>query len=331
VIDHNAAYFARALWNPGQGTHAFYEWYSDRLVGGEHGPGLAERLDHIDRSHAWPGYLSDDHVGSIEWAHGHSNEAGAAFNPLDTPDEVLSEFETYLAEISRIAETADAAAAERARYHAAQGRFARLYVDSQRAAARIDEVIERARDEGRKLSAVELAEACERYREMDVAVREAIEVFAGVQTTTADLGVLAALNQKYVTRALWQRHDALREVAPDPDAVPRPDLAPSGAIAPRVFVPVPPESIPSDGAEIVAVVSTPDVNTVSVCSTPLAGGDMTRTPLANQGRGVWRGVLQAGGPVRYWIEADHDSAGTLRAPEAPTATFSAITEVRRGQ
>jgi hypothetical protein len=326
VIDHIASYFARALWNPGLSTREFYEWYTDRLVGTEHSPALTDRLDQIDRTHAWPGYLSDDHVGSIEWAHGHSNEAGAAFNPLDTPDDVLREFETYLEQLARCAEAADATEAERARYHLAQGRFARRYVDSQRAAARIDELVQFARNDDRQLSAEEFEEACDRYRDIDTAVRDAIEAFAAVQTTTADLGVLASLNQKYVTRALWQRHDALREVSADPSTVPIPNLAPSPEIPPRVFVPAPPESIPTEGTEIMAVVSTFGVTAASVCTMPLAGGDTSRTSLTNQGRGVWTGSLQSREPVRYWIEAHHEGKGLLRAPEAPTATFSAIIE-----
>ncbi len=326
VIDHNASYFARALWNPGLQTQEFYEWYADRLVGSEQAGPLSDRMQHIDCTSAWPGYLSDAHVGSIDWDHGHSNEAGAAFNPLDTPDEVLDEFDAYLSRIQAVASTAGSSEVERARYHTAQAIFAREYVTSQRAAAHIDRVVEQAHGEGHPLSPDQLDDVATMFADLCGAVRRGIEAFAGVQTTTADLGVLASLNQKYVSRAIWQRYDAMLEVVDDPTLIPVPDLDPSGAIAPRVFVPVPPESITAGGAEIVAITSSEEVISVTVCAAPLAGGDTLRIPLSHRGRGVWGGTLTAGEPIRYWVEAHHADAGTLRAPEPAEAAFSAIVE-----
>ncbi|MGH2533620.1 MAG: hypothetical protein ACRDJW_15080 [Thermomicrobiales bacterium] len=149
-------------------------------------------------------------------------------------------------------------------------------------------------------------------------------------TTTADLGVLASLNQKYVVRACWQRYDALREVAHDPDALSRPDLS-AGATTPlRVFVPVPPEFIGNDETELVAIAGAAEVASVTVHTASLDGERHASFPLTRRGRGVWAGTLRANGAVRYWIEArDGDGKRAVSPPMAPDAAYSAQPTPRR--
>ncbi len=240
VIDHIASYFARALWQPGLDTGTFYQWYSDRIAGPERSGELASRLAAVDRSHAWPGYIDDAHVGSTDWAHGHSNEAVFAFNPLTTPDEVVESFGAFTDSLHELASDLEPAAAERVRYHASQAGFARHYVTSQHAAAIVDALVAVAGAEGRTLTNEETARASEHLVVIYDTVRAAIETYAAELSTTADLGVLASLSLKYAQRAIWQRLDAVRQVVDDPSVLPLPDLAQHQGVN-RVFVPVPPE------------------------------------------------------------------------------------------
>ncbi|MGH2533621.1 MAG: hypothetical protein ACRDJW_15085 [Thermomicrobiales bacterium] len=80
VIDHIAAYFARALWQPDLAPADFYRAYASLLAGPDAGPELAQALDQVDRMHGWPGWLDETLVSTPDWDHGHSNEAGEAFN-----------------------------------------------------------------------------------------------------------------------------------------------------------------------------------------------------------------------------------------------------------
>src|SRR5262249_15196841 len=176
----------------------------------------------------------------------------------------------------------------------------------------------------RRLTAAETAAAVEHLTALYAAVRAAIEGFAAVMTTTADLGVLASLNQKYVTRACWQRYDALREVAAEPEKLPLPDLTAANTAAPRLFVPVPPESIGEDGSAVEAIGADPAVAAVVLHWLPLAGGPEQTVALTRKGRGVWTGTLAADGPGRYWGTArDGANREQARRPVAP-ATAGAI-------
>lgn len=325
VIDHVASYFARALWEPGLDTADFYRWYGERLVGAERADAFAAKIEAIDRSHAWPGYLDDAHVGSSAWSHGHSNEAGAAFNPLPTAPEVMDQFGSYADALQELAATVPDEAAERLRYHASQAAFARHYVTSQHAAIVVDRLVDIATNEHRVLTGAEFAEACRELERIYEAVRAAVEAFYAEISTTADLGVLASLSLKYVQRVMWQRCDAVRQVASDPDAVPLPDLAPRQPVE-RVFVPVPPESIGPDGAVIEAIVQAGDVISVTVVTEALDGGGRCEFALANRGRGVWSGKIEAVGPcpIRYWVEAHTVGDGVIRSPGVRNQVYSAV-------
>lgn len=325
VIDHTAAYFARALWQPDLDPADFYRRYADEVAGGSSGAALAAALGAMDRDHRWPGWFDEPTVARPEWDHGHSNEALAAFNALPVADEVVADFSAFIAALDRAVDAAEGAAArERIAYHRAQAGFVEHYVSSQRAALAVDDAVKAARDRGDRLSAEETAAATRHLEAVYDAVRAAVEAFAGAMSTTADLGVLASLNQKYVVRACWQRYDALCEVAAAPDDVPRPDLgAGSGPL--RVFVPVPPEAFNDEGLEIEAVVSDPEAASVTVRWVPLAGGDEGTVSLSRRGRGVWIGTVRAESPVRYWIEAHAADGGRAAGPpDAPTVTYSAM-------
>lgn len=325
VIDHTTAYFARALWEPDLDPADFYRRYAGEVVGVDGGAALAAAIEEIDRDHRWPGWFDEPTVARPEWDHGHSNEALAAFNPLPVADDLVADFSTFVAELDRaVAAAADAAARERVAYHRAQAGFVEHYVRSQRAARAVDAAVKAARDRGDRLSVEDTAAATRHLEAVYTAVRFAVEGFTAAMTTTADLGVLASLNQKYVVRACWQRYDALREVAAEPDGVPRPDLEAS-TVPLRVFVPVPPEVFDDEGLEIEAVVSDPEIASVTVRWAPLAGGVAGSAPLSQRGRGVWVGTVRADGPVRYWIEACATAGGrAVSPPGAPTVTYSAI-------
>jgi hypothetical protein len=326
VIDHNAAYFARALWEPDLAPATFYRDYAARLAGPEAGPGLAEALDAVDRGHRWPGWLDERLVSSPDWDGGHSNEAVEAFVPQPVADDVLTDFAAFAAQLDAALDVADGpAATERLRYHRAQVTFVGHYVRSQQAARAIDALVEAAGEGKRRLSPGETADAVEHLESLYAAVRAAIEAFAAAMTTTADLGVLASLNQKYVVRACWQRYDELREVVERQDALPRPDLSPRGEIPQRIFVPVLPEVIEADGTEIVAIVRDPEIEAVTLHWTDLDGQSHRTLPLARLNRGVWAGTLRADGAVRYWLEAvDGDGRSAISPPQAPEAAHSAI-------
>ncbi|MGH2551533.1 MAG: hypothetical protein ACRDHN_19265, partial [Thermomicrobiales bacterium] len=241
VIDHVAGYFARALWQPGLDGLEFYRWYAQLLVSMESGEALAQSLAKIDRTHAWPGYLDEEAVGGSAWNGGHSNEAGTAFSPLPTSADVVASFSELKSLLAGIAESATTVSiAEQARYHAVQASFSLDYVISQQAAMEIDRLVDLAGSEQRKLTSDELAETLSQLGVVIEAVQRAITDFAAVQTTTGDLGVLASLNQKYVQRAIWQRFDAIREVAAEPAKLALPDLSRFETAA-NLFVPVPPE------------------------------------------------------------------------------------------
>lgn len=331
VIDHTTAYFARALWKPNLAPDAFYQDYATRLAGPAAGPELARALDETDHGHRWPGWLDERIVATPGWDHGHSNEAGESFNALRVPDDLMDDFAALATAFERARAAADGVAAiERVAYHHAQVAFVQAYERSQRAAHEIDALIATAGGDGRRLSAGETEAAVDHLTTLYAAVRAAVEGFAAVMTTTADLGVLASLNQKYVVRACWQRYDALREVVAAPDALPRPDLAPSAASF-RVFVPVPPEVIGDDGAEVVAIASDPNVASVRLRCAPLAGGAEQTSDLTRRARGVWTGRLLVDGPIRYWIEA-HDGTGqrAVDPPQAPDVVYSAVRVERDG-
>lgn len=323
VIDHVAAYFAHALWQPELDVETFYRWYGERLVGPAHGAELGARFAAIDRDHDWPGYLDDAHVGSTAWSGGHSNEAGDAFSPLPTPPDVVARFDAFTTYLTTLPAAVDHAAAARVRYHAAQAVFARAYVASQAEAVAIDRLVHMALAENRVLSPSEFALASHHLETLYGAVRDAIEAVAGVLSTTADLGVLASLNQKYVQRAIWQRIDAIRQVVADSTAVPLPDLTDHGGVA-RVFVPVPLDQTSAAGFGIQAIVQHARATAVALHTVPLAGGPVTQSLLLHIGRGVWQGTLRATEPVRYWIEARTADGEVLRAPTAADQTFSAI-------
>lgn len=324
TIDHVASYFVRALWQPGLDAKEFYRWYGERLVGAQRADAFAAQIAHIDQSHAWPGYLDDDHVGSTAWSHGHSNEAGAAFNPLQTSPvvvETYSAFSDFMRELATEAE--DDAARERVRYHAAQAGFAEHYVQSQQAAAAIDALVAVATSENRLLDPSEQAAANDHLQTIFAAVRTAIATFTATVSTTADLGVLASLSLKYAQRAIWQRVDAVRQVAALPEGVPTPDLTP-GESPSRVFVPVPPEFIAEGGAIVEAIVQHPSIMAVTLRLKTLTGTALEDIPLVNKGRGVWTGLLTSSESVRYWIEARTSSNEVLRSPAASGLTHSAI-------
>jgi hypothetical protein len=324
VIDHTAAYFARALWNPQLDTAAFYQWYAERLIGEASGVELASQLTQIDRGQHWPGHLTDEHVGSTGWDGGHSNEAGAAFNPLATPETVMQHFQKFSDALAKILEGLSGAELERGQYHAAQVAFVRHYVVSQQEAAAIDELVGAAGSSDRYLTRQELDAANRHLEILFDAVRSAVEVFAGVLATTADLGVLASLNQKYVQRAIWQRVDALREVIADPTAVSLPDLS-AGDMPARIFVPVPPEVVGRNGVEVEAIVHGTEAVSVTVYFTPLDDAkQVTDLPLQHKGRGVWSGLLQSAIPVRYWVVARIGDGEQVRSPAADNQVFSAI-------
>lgn len=323
VIDHNASYFARSLWQPDLSPDDFYQWYGQRLAGQEQGPKLGATLTAIDQSHHWPGYLDDRHVGSTEWSGGHSNEAGKAFSPLPTAPDVVEAFSRFVEDLQTLASSLpDEASRERLRYHLSQAAFSQHYVVSQQEAAAIDTLVQEAIAGERKLSAAELSQARDHLERLFAAVRQAVETFAAMICTTADLGVLASLNQKYVQRAIWQRVDAIRQVAVDPSAVPEPDLAPADS-AGRLFVPVPPDSVTSDGVGLQVIVQNARATAVSLHMASLSGEDEETAELTRLNRGVWRGTLRGRSSVIYWIEATTPT-GTLRAPEAPDQTYSAI-------
>jgi len=323
VIDHVASYFARALWEPSLSSTDFYGWYGTRLVGVEHGDAFAAKIEAIDLAHAWPGYMDEAHVGSADWSHGHSNEAGAAFNPLPTAPEVMDHFGGYADFLQELAATVPDEAAERLRYHASQAAFARHYVTSQQAALEVDQLVASAVDQHRRLTDEEFTESCRLLATIYDAVRAAIGAFHAEISTTAELGVLASLSLKYAQRAIWQRYDAVRQVAADPDAMPVPDLAPRSPVQ-RVFVPVPPERIDQNGTLIEAIVQAPDVAAVSVVSEGLDGSGWRETALTRRGRGVWTGTLRAGCAIRYWIEARTADGGILRAPGVDSQVYSAV-------
>lgn len=326
VIDHTAAYFARALWQPDLTPAAFYRTYAERLAGPAGAPELARALDDADRTHRWPGWFDEQTVAVPGWNQGHSNEALEAFSPLSVPDDLMRDFDAFVARLAAARDAADSpAAAERLAYHQAQAAFAQHYVQSQRAAHDLDGLTALAVREGRRLSPDETATAAQHVTALYAAVRAAVEGFAAAMTTTADLGVLASLNQKYVVRAGWQRYDALRELVAEHGSLPRPDLAAHDAVPFRVFVPVPPEAIDAEGTTVEAILSSPVAEAVTLRWAPLGGGDARAIPLAQRGRGVWAGVLRATGPVRYWIDA-RDAAGRCAVcpPQAPAAAFTAI-------
>jgi hypothetical protein len=325
VIDHNAAYFARALWDPALDPAAYYRDYAMRLAASDAGGALADALDEVDRSHRWPGWFDEAVVADPEWDGGHSNEATDAFNPLPVDDGLVRDFAAFAARLDApLAAATDPAARERLAYHRAQVAFVQDYVRSQGAALAIDALVADAAAGERRLSAAETATAAEHLTALYAAVRSAIEGFAAVMTTTADLGVLASLNQKYVTRACWRRYDTLREITNEPDRLPLPDLAAGDAAPLRVFVPVPPETIGDGGATIEAIVNDPEVEEVALHCSPLAGGAEQTVALSRRGRSVWTGTLKADGPVRYWVTAHRSSGGdTARWPVAP-GTASAI-------
>lgn len=324
TIDHVASYFARALWQPGLDVTEFYRWYGERLVGTQRADAFAAQITHIDQSHAWPGYLDDDHVGSTAWSHGHSNEAGAAFNPLQTSPTVVETFGVFSDFLRELAtETEDDAARERIQYHAAQVGFAEDYVQSQHAAAAIDALVATAMHESRCLHSAEQTAVNDHLQAIFSAVRRAIETFAATISTTADLGVLASLSLKYAQRAIWQRVDAVRQVTALPDDVPTPDLT-LGASPSRVFVPVPPEVIAEGGALVEAIVQHPSIEAVTLRRQTLTGTALEDIPLVNRGRGVWTGLLTSNESVRYWIEARTGANVILRSPAASGLTHSAI-------
>lgn len=324
TIDHVASYFARALWQPGLDTKAFYRWYGERLVGTKRADAFAAQITHIDQSHAWPGYLDDDHVGSTAWSHGHSNEALAAFNPLHTSVKVVETFGAFSDFLTELAtEAEENAARERIRYHAAQAGFAEHYVRSQHAAAEVDALVAAAAGENRLFSPAEQTAANDHLLAIFEAVRAAIETFASAVSTTADLGVLASLNLKYAQRAIWQRVDAVRQMAEFPEDVPTPDLTPHESPS-RVFVPVPPEFIAEGGATVEAIVQHDSIKAVTLRLMTLTGTALEDIPLVNKGRGVWTGLLTSNESVRYWIEARTSSNDVLRSPAARDLTHSAI-------
>ncbi|HEY7036545.1 MAG TPA: hypothetical protein VH482_34775 [Thermomicrobiales bacterium] len=325
VIDHNAAYFARSLWEPDLDPADYYRDYATRLAGADAGRLWAEALDETDRSHRWPGWFDEDSVAIPGWDHGHSNEATDCFNPLPIPDDLVRGFAAFAARLDEaLAMTADAPAAERLAYHRAQVAFVQDYVRSQQAARAIDDLVARAVAERRRLSAAETDGARARLSDLYAAVRGAVEGFASVMTTTADLGVLASLNQKYVTRACWHRYDTLCEHTAEAEQLPRPDLTAAAEAAPRVFVPVPPEALDDGGAVVEAIAADPTVAAVSLHWSPLAGGTEQTAALMRKAGGVWTGMLRSDVPVRYWLTAlDGMGRESARWPVAP-ATASAI-------
>ena len=325
VIDHNASYFARSLWEPDLDPADYYRDYATLLAGPDAGPPLAAALDEVDRTYRWPGWFDEAHVAIPGWDHGHSNEATDCFNPLPVPADLLRDFAAFATRLdAALATTADASAAERLAYHHAQVAFVQDYVRSQQAARAIDDLVAVAVAENRRLTTAETAAGRAHLTDLYAAVRRAIEGFAAVMTTTADLGVLASLNQKYVTRACWQRYDTLREYTAEPEQMPRPDLTVAAGVGLRVFVPVPPEAFDDGGGVVEAIVADPAVAAVSLHWSPLTGGAEQTAALTRKDRGVWTGTLRSDGPVRYWITAP-DEAGRQRArwPVAP-ATASAI-------
>ncbi len=320
TIDHVASYFTRALWQPDLAADTFYRWYFERLAGPDLANALADRFGEIDRSHAWPGYLDHAHVSTGQWAHGHSNEAGAAFNPLVTDDAVVTAFDAFTTALHETAASADPIAADRLRYHAAQAEFARQYVTSQHAAAELDAIVERASADSRTLTAEEETDAVTQLRAIEAAVRAATAAFYAELSTTADLGVLASLSIKYVQRAIWQRYDALRQVLADPSSVPVPDVSVPIAV-PRVFVPVPPGYAGTGGVEIEAIVQTPAVTAVTVTVQPFDGSPGQDIPLTCAGRGVWRGQIAPSVSSRYWVNAITTGGDVLRSPVAPSESY----------
>jgi hypothetical protein len=319
VIDHIAGYFSHALWQPDLDGADFYRWYGERISGDDT---FAAAIEPIDRAHDWPGYIYDEAVGGGNFNGGHSNEAGTAFLPHATADSVLNAYNGFAATLADLPAKLPADAAERVRYHAAQAQFARYYVASQSAARAIDTLVADVAASQRSLTEQELAGALAQLDLAIAAVRDAVTVFAGVQTTTADLGVLSSLNQKYIQRAIWQRFDAIREVAPAGSNVPKPTL-PSFEPEARLFVPVPPERI--EGETVVEVfASRGDITDLALVILPLHDGAAQRIPMSNKGRGVWVGAIAGDVPVRYWVEARAADGRTLRAPEADGLTFSAI-------
>jgi hypothetical protein len=92
----------------------------------------------------------------------------------------------------------------------------------------------------------------------------------------------------------------------------------------RVFVPVPPETIDEDGAEVQAIVSDPTIDSVALVWAPLAGGAERPAAMTRHGRGVWRGSLPGDGPVRYWIAVGRPAGTELaRDPAGSDAWYSA--------
>ena len=301
VIDHVATYFARALWDTGLSPTRFYSDYARALVGEDNAAtALAAALSGIDASGNWPGRLTSEFVGSKDWNNGHSNEATAAFEAYPVSDEVTRDFGAFADALDAITVN-DPAAAERLDYLRAQVHFVLAYRRSQDAARALDETIARSHAEGGRLDDEATGIATAHLEDVYAAVSEAVPVFGNAMTTTADLGVIASLNQKYVTRAMWQRYDALREVVADPSALPRPLLtAVPGPF--RVFVPVPPEGAVDGCATIRAITSAP-ARDVAVTVTPLAGGEAQTVPLVNRNRGVWEGTVPVGEAVRLRVEA----------------------------
>ncbi len=293
-------------------------------MGAQRADAFAAQIVRIDQSHEWPGYLDDNHVGSTAWSHGHSNEAGAAFNPLQTSPTVVETFGVFSDFMRDLAtEADDDAARERIQYHAAQAGFSEHYVQSQHAAAAIDMLVATATNENRCLNSAEQAVANDDLRAIFSAVRYAIETFAASISTTADLGVLASLSLKYAQRAIWQRVDAVRQVAALPDVVPTPDLTP-GVNPSRIFVPVPPEVIAEGGALVEAIVQHPSIMDVTLRVKTLTGTALEDIPLVNKGRGVWTGLLTSNESVHYWVEARTSGNDILRSPAASGLTHSAI-------
>ena len=312
VIDHVATYFARSLWDTGLSPADFYADYARALVGeGDAATALATALSGIDASGNWPGRLTPEFVSSEDWDNGHSNEATAAFEPFPVTDEVTREFGAFADALARI-DVADAAGTERLDYLRGQVRFVLAYRRSQDAARGIDGLCDRAKAGNRKLTADETTAGTAELQTIYAAVREGIGHFAAVMTTTADLGVLASLNQKYVARAIWQRYDRLREVVANPDDLPRPDLSPDG-LGFRVFVPVPREAAP-DGSMTVRAIVSGAASDVVVHYEEFAGGPAAQVDLSPRGRGVWEGSIPVQGALRYWVDASSPGGDVARYP-----------------